>query len=291
MEISRSNVTRFLSKCEYTLKGLWHDVHTRHGTELEDQLEDTADALDNTRQGKFQLDESKSVGWRYDPTERRLAEKVNLPSYKIKLTPYAKTFYTEWLLKPDSYQYNMLSADQILYGQLDVARLRAALKRYVTDHLLLNSHIQATNGEPYWVKNPTVSKLEYSIDETSEAELLDYVKRPFDLYCGPLYRFKLIRLNDGAYRFIIVLHHLVMDSISINEGLFDMLSNYYNDPSYTIEHNAAAQIELLTNLEQKLSAKLEQHREAYQNFWQQQLADAESIDLNFLRAPSAAQVA
>ncbi len=53
--------------------------------------------------------------------------------YKIKLPLYAK-------------RYN-LSIDQTLYGNLDVSRLKAALKRYITEHALLNSHVQGVDGD------------------------------------------------------------------------------------------------------------------------------------------------
>jgi len=69
-------------------------------------------------------------------------------NYKVKLTPYARTFYTEWLINPASSLYNLV-IDQTLYGKLDVPRLRKALKRYIAEHLILNSHIQDIIGEPY----------------------------------------------------------------------------------------------------------------------------------------------
>lgn len=155
----------------------------------------------------------------------------------IKLSPYSKTFYIEWLLEPDSYKYNMLSADQILYGDLDVERLRAALNRYVAEHVLLNSHIQVSNEEPNWVRNSTVGELDYSANPESDEELLAYVRQPSDLYTGPLYRFKLLRLGEDVHRLIIVLHHLVMDGISINAGVFDAISNYYNHLDYSSHPN------------------------------------------------------
>lgn len=139
--------------------------------------------------------------------------------YKIKLSPYAVTFYTEWLLKPSSSRYN-LSIDQTLYGDLDAERLRNALKRYVAEHVLLNSHVQDIDREPYWVKNISSNELEYSNDSVSASELLDYVGRNFDLRNGPLYRFKLLRISDGVYRFVIVMHHIVMDgSSSLDTGV------------------------------------------------------------------------
>jgi len=76
--------------------------------------------------------------------------------YTIKLSPYAKIFYNEWLLAPESSTYN-LSIDQIFYGNLDVNRLKKALKRYVAEHVLLNSHIQEIDEEPYWVKNNNIN--------------------------------------------------------------------------------------------------------------------------------------
>lgn len=280
MEIGRNNVTRFLSKCEYTLKGLWKEAYTGRGINSGNTV------LDDTTQEKIWVDDSKTVNRYYDHPQTDLLDGINLPTYQIKLTPYARTFYTEWLSNPNGCQYNILSADQILYGHLDIAKLRTALKRYVNEHVLLNSHIQANNGEPYLIKNSAICELDYSDKLVSEAELLAYVQKPFDLFKGPLYRFKLVRLSDDAYRIIIVFHHLVMDAISINAGLFDAISNYYNNPSYTAEYSIAAQVELLTMLEQMLSGNLAQHRESYKNFWQQQLTDVENINLNFLRAPT-----
>ena len=72
--------------------------------------------------------------------------------YHIKLSPYGKIFYVEWLLNPLSYRYNVVF-DQIFYGNLDVERLKKTMGRYVAHHLLLNSHIEEIEGEPYWVPN------------------------------------------------------------------------------------------------------------------------------------------
>jgi surfactin family lipopeptide synthetase A len=213
-------------------------------------------------------------------------EVVRSSTSLIKISPYSKTLYTEWLLEPDCYKYNMLSADQVLHGNLDVKRLRAALNRYVAEHVLLNSHIQVCNEEPYWVKNTTISELEYSTEPESETELLSYVQQPFDLYTGPLYRFKLLRLSESKHRFIIVLHHLVMDGISINTGVFDAISNYYNHPDYTAKFSVPTQINLLNILEKKLSRNLDENKKEYKTFWQKQLADIENIDLSFLHVPS-----
>ena len=203
--------------------------------------------------------------------------------HQIKLSPYAKTFYNEWLLDPTSSRYNITSADQTLFGSLDIERLRRALKRYVAGYVLLNSHIQVLDGEPYWVENEAIHELEYSDEPVNQAELLNYISRSFDLCCGPLYRFKLMRISDGVYRFIVIFHHLVMDGISLNTGLFEEISNFYNNESYTAKDDIDTQIKLITSLEATLFANCEQNKKDYKEFWRQQLSNIESLDLRFLK--------
>ena len=202
--------------------------------------------------------------------------------YKIKLSPYAKIFYTEWLLDPDSFRYNLV-IDQILHGELEVAKLRAALKRYIADNLVLNSHIQEINGEPYWVKNDQIVELEYSDSPIASDELFAYVSSGFDLYCGPLYRFKLIKIKDGTYRFIIIMHHLVIDGSSGDDGIFGLIPKYYNDENYVREYSIDRQIELLINLTETLTAKLKRNEAEHEKFWRKQLTAVDAIKLDFLQ--------
>lgn len=204
------------------------------------------------------------------------------PEYRTRLSPYANIFYTEWLLSPRSSSYNM-SIDHILYGNLDVERLRNALRKYVADSVLLNSHIQEIDGEPYWIKNDNFSGMEYLDEAAAPSELLNYIARSFDLHQGPLYRFRLLRISDGVYRVIIVLHHIVMDGSSFDEGIIKAISNYYNDENYTSKYSCGEQIKLITNLTDILFAKLEKNRVKYKEFWHQQLQSVECIDWRFLK--------
>ena len=207
--------------------------------------------------------------------------------YKIGLSPYAKIFYNEWLLEPSGSRYN-LSIDQTLHD-LNPKRLKAALKKYVTEHVLLNSHVQETSGQPFWVKNDEIYELEYSdatglVDTAATDELYSYVSHGFDLHRGPLYRFKLLRVGKKAYRFIMVMHHLIMDgSASLDPGVFTAIANYYNNENYTTKYSISEQIALITTLEKNLSTRLEQNRAKYQKFWHKQLSDVEGVDLTFLK--------
>ena len=206
-----------------------------------------------------------------------------MDSYKIKLSPYTKTFYTEWLINPDSSNYNIV-VDQILYGNLDVARLKKALYRYIAEHVLLNSHIQNIDGEPHWIKNANIFELEYSDNPTDISTLRLYVTKGFDLHNGPTHRFKLFRLSESVYRFIIVLHHIVIDGSSMDAGLFEALSKYYNDENYNMLPNIDDQVALIKNLTETLSAKVEQNKTRCKEFWHNKLEGVESCDLRFLKS-------
>lgn len=202
--------------------------------------------------------------------------------YKIKLSPYAKIFYTEWLLNPDDRRYNV-SMDQILHGDLNVDRLNDAIRKYIFDHLLLNSHILDVDGEPYWVKNSVVYDIEFSENIIDNSILLDYVSRGFNLYEGPLYRFKLLRISEKEHRFIVVLHHLLVDGASIDIGFFESISNYYNDKDYAAKYSINQQIEQVGVLSNLLNSRLEENRNQYREFWRGKLTNIEEIDLKSLK--------
>ena len=202
--------------------------------------------------------------------------------YKIRLSPYAEIFYNEWLLSPDSSIYNIVM-DQTFYGNLSVEKLKSALVRYVAEHVILNSHIQSINGEPYWVKNDSISELDYSNNTVDHSELLNYVSHSFDLCNEPLYRFKLLRIGEGIYRFIAILHHIVVDGSSTDDGVFDTISNYYNSDLYVEKYSINEQVKLIASLTETLAAKLEQNKAKYKSFWHNKLANIESVDLKFLK--------
>lgn len=203
--------------------------------------------------------------------------------YKIKLSPYTKLFYIEWLLNPNSSRYNVVY-DQILHGKIDPERLRRCLIRYVLDHVLLSSHIIDINGEPYWQQNSEVLELEYEASaKGADSDLIGYVSKPFDLNSGPLYRFKLIRIDDQTFRFIVVLHHIIMDGSSLNEGVFNSVSTYYNEHNYTNNVTTAEQIKNLVTLEKEFSANIQTHEQHYKKFWRKQLDSIETANLDFLK--------
>jgi hypothetical protein len=51
-----------------------------------------------------------------------IGEKFAIDQLIVKLTPYQKIFYNEWLLNPARSDYNMI-LDQYITGDLDLERL------------------------------------------------------------------------------------------------------------------------------------------------------------------------
>jgi amino acid adenylation domain-containing protein/thioester reductase-like protein len=202
--------------------------------------------------------------------------------YSIKLSPYGETFYYEWLLDSASSRYNVPIV-QILHGNLDVLRLQNALRKYVIEHALLNSHIDEISGEPHWVRNEQIKELEYLDQPIDDAEILGYITREFDLRNDPLYRFKLIRVKEDVYYFIAVFHHLVIDGASFDDGIIDAISNYYNDDNYTEKYGVDDQVKLIADLTEKMSVQLNKNQVEHQKFWREHLEDVDSVDLRFLK--------
>jgi len=202
-------------------------------------------------------------------------------TYRIPLSPYSKIFYYEWLLAPESISYNIV-IDQLLHGELDISRLKKALYNYVNDFVILNSHIQIYDNEPYWVPNNKIYKLDYSKNLEDDLQLSKYVKQNFDLHNGPLYRFKLIRYGHNIHRIILVLHHIIVDGSSGNDGVYNTISCYYNDIAYKNNVSHETQIQLITDMSESLNNKLRQNAHHYKDLWQKTLIDIEAVSFNFL---------
>lgn len=106
---------------------------------------------------------------------------------EIPVSPYSKVFIDEYDRYPEGCNYNVLVLQRI-EGALDPIRLQAALNALVQDHVLLNSHIHEQDGELYWRRNDAIHPLQHYTDRTL---LTQVIRRPFDIYRGPLYRWGL----------------------------------------------------------------------------------------------------
>lgn len=201
--------------------------------------------------------------------------------YKILLSPYSKTFYYDWKINPKSSSYNIV-IDQTLGNNINIHRLRVATNNFISQHLLMNSHIKQIDGELYWFKNQYISDLEYRDFYLKEDTLCKYIAAPFNLEQGPLYRLLLFKTSKNKFRFIIVCHHILVDGLSADD-IITRLNNCYNDNNYRIKQSLEYQIQKINKLNQQLTNLVDSNLDSYKKYWQNKLSDISAIDLRFLR--------
>ena len=146
---------------------------------------------------------------------RELEVKSEKVMVETLLSPYSKIFYNEWRLDPNRSDYNIVF-DQNLEGEINIQTLNKAIKRFVNDYIIFNSHVEDKNGKIYWIKNYQIYGVEYFKNKLSNNDILKYILKPFNLESGPLYRFGLIKVDNSKYRFVIVLHHIIISGRSFN---------------------------------------------------------------------------
>lgn len=201
--------------------------------------------------------------------------------YKIKLSPYQKTFYNEWKINPSGSEYNIVF-DQSLSSNIDILELQNALIRFISDYAILNSHITRLNDGLYWMKNAQISQLKYFSENIQDSkQIKNYVSIPFDLENSELYRFAIFHEPAGSYRFILVFHHILVDGSSF-DFIITEISKYYNNSTYKAEISVEDQLKHIAATTEKLNKQLELHAIDSKLFWSKRLADTEPLDLKFI---------
>src|ERR1700682_2712966 len=126
-------------------------------------------------------------------------------------------------LEPHSASYNVPRAIR-LKGRLKVEVLRQTLVEIVQRHESLRTTFVAVEGSPVQiirerldVEMPVidVSALPERERETeAEALIRREAQQPFDLSAGPVFRAKLVRLNEEEKILLLTMHHIVSDGWS-----------------------------------------------------------------------------
>ena len=139
-------------------------------------------------------------------------------------------------LEPGVPTYNMPYA-MWLDGPLDSGALQRALDAMVARHAVLRTSIVAFDGVPEQVVADTgtvpIEHIELPRwldggERTRQAESIaaDRARQPFDLAAGPLIRATLIGAGPGRHLFVLVMHHIISDGVSM-EILIGELSAVY----------------------------------------------------------------
>jgi amino acid adenylation domain-containing protein len=190
------------------------------------------------------------------------------------LTRAQRTFWATDHFVDDG-TYNLAGA-LLLRGPLDGTRFEAAVSDVYERHTALRSVFPAEHGEPVQRvlpvgEAPAVERLDrtgQSLDDCV-AECAQLADRKLPLAGTPPVRMRLVRLAEGEHLFVVVLHHIVADAVSIGLLLTDLAARYRG------AHLDSSDIDLID------VAGWEQDRLAYadlsagRRYWRDRLSGAE----------------
>ena len=202
----------------------------------------------------------------------------------ITASQYLKIFLLEYYLKPSRYDYNIVFSRR-LSGELDFKKLEFAFKKAIQESFILNSHLYLDNKESiYWQENTVSPKVSCFKNNLSKEK---FIKTPFDLLVGPLYRCGLFKIEEEIHDLVVVLHHTILDGNSM-DMLVDRLSAYYNDKPLKPLPSIDEQKQLITASSNALKENLEflYKNNRGQKFWQRSLKDCSlNNNLPFIKPP------
>ncbi|MCW9033347.1 MAG: amino acid adenylation domain-containing protein [Rhodospirillales bacterium] len=135
-------------------------------------------------------------------------------------------------LSPDGTEYNVPVALKLV-GKVDTRRLRTALETLVERHASLRTSFKL-DGKNVVQKVDKRCKVTLARRQASNKTEVEEVKRdfvrPFDLCCAPLFRACLIRVKSDEYVFLLDMHHIICDGVSI-DILLEELAQFYDGQS------------------------------------------------------------
>ncbi|EJL75039.1 amino acid adenylation enzyme/thioester reductase family protein [Variovorax sp. CF313] len=141
-----------------------------------------------------------------------------------------------WRLSPQSTAYHMSGALR-LSGALDAAAMHAAFEDIAARHESLRTvFLAGADGSaeqlisPSWEPLLSLVDLRHLSPGEREARAAGEARRlhatPFDLTQGPLLRVALVRLSDTSHLLVVVMHHIISDSASMQVLLDELAAGY-----------------------------------------------------------------
>jgi non-ribosomal peptide synthase protein (TIGR01720 family) len=150
----------------------------------------------------------------------------------VPLTPIQRWFLEQELAEPQHWNHALLFE---VREPLRLAPLRAAVEAVLAHHDALRLRVRP--GETGWeqvnagLHEPPVSRVDLSDSgQGQQAAAIEReataLQRSLDLADGPLVRVALFDLGGGEERLLIIIHHFVVDGVSWQILLEDLLSAY-----------------------------------------------------------------
>ncbi|AMD17809.1 hypothetical protein TL18_07125 [Methanobrevibacter sp. YE315] len=143
------------------------------------------------------------------------------------LTPFQRRLLIDQSCEFNSTVWNipfLFSLDE----EVDAERLREALQKTIDNHQVLSTTLEI-DGEAH-IKQRYIENLlpKVAIEEMTEKELEDILPDlvvPFNIFGGPLARFRIFKTEKTCYLFMDI-HHLIGDGTSSNIFYKDIVSAY-----------------------------------------------------------------
>lgn len=165
-------------------------------------------------------------------------------------------------------------------GELDLILLKKAIQHVVNKHESLRTIFEETKEgvlqkilKTWDVEIPfeNLAPLQDADKQQRIDEIIEQdIRHPFDLFKGPLIRFKIIRLNLTEHILLTNNHHIIMDGWS-KTLFFREIANFYRDPKEEIMPDSTPQYRHYVDWQDKWLQSGEYR--AQLNFWQQELGD------------------
>ena len=139
-----------------------------------------------------------------------------------ELSPAQWRLWVLMQMEDSSVAYNV-PLHQLIRGALDAAVLERAVQQLVARHESLRTRFIVVDGMPRQVIEPQVQISLEVIDLSGEADAEEQAwelsreeaKRPFDLGQAPLLHAKLVKIGPDKHAFLLTLHHIICDGVSI----------------------------------------------------------------------------
>jgi amino acid adenylation domain-containing protein len=191
-----------------------------------------------------------------------------------------------WKLAPRSTAYHMRGALR-LSGALDAAAMHAAFEDLAARHESLRTvFLAGADGTAEQLVSPSWAPLLKLVDlrhipsegrEEREQRAADEVQRlhatPFDLTQGPLLRVALLRLSDTEQLLVVVMHHIVSDSASMQLLLDELAAGYAARLRGDAQRHAGARIQYVDHAAWQRAWLAGGEGERQLAWWRTQLGD------------------
>ncbi|WP_026423393.1 non-ribosomal peptide synthetase [Actinokineospora inagensis] len=137
---------------------------------------------------------------------------------RVPLSEGQRGLWAVHRMEPDTHAYNVPVC--LACQHIDVDAVENAMKDTVARHPVLATKIE---GDQLVPAGPIIVE---QADIVGAADLEQHVRRPFDLVGGPLVRLSVLTVAGGERYLLLVVHHIVIDGMSLRLVLETFLRAY-----------------------------------------------------------------